>query len=145
MLSIFIYLRSFTQENVTENGAILEFYQKIKENYLDSNFCICLTKYDLFLKEYLEGSKFYNPNKNPEDKERNRDAYKSIENFKGYLQDIKDLYNYVNISKIFILDNKNVSNEKPSKQINHFIEYINILKNECKSKITHFFYHSNEE
>ena len=61
IMSIFVYLKSFTQEKVTTNGMIYAFFKKIKDNYHNSIFCVCLTKYDKFLNDFLKGSDHYNP------------------------------------------------------------------------------------
>ena len=137
ILSVFIYLRSFTQEKVTTDEVIYEFYKKIKDNYHNSIFCLCLTKYDLFVKNYLEGSNYYklDKDKDPQEiKEKDREAMKLIEKFQNFKKEMKDFSNYVKISKIFIMDNKNVLhkslylNENPRKQVKNFIEYINKMK-----------------
>ena len=83
ILSVFIYLRSFTQEKVTIDGSIYDFFEKIKRDYHNSIFCLCLTKYDLFVKN-LEGSTYYKPNQDlePEEiKDKDREAMKLIEKF----------------------------------------------------------------
>ena len=137
IMSIFVYLRSFTQEKVISNTVIYEFFTKIKENYHNSIFCVCLTKYDLFVKNYLEGSKYYKPIQDPEiEREKNRDIKKLIENIQYFKKEMKEISNYINISKIFINDNKNVFNkssninEKPRKQIKYFLESIKKLKSD---------------
>ena len=139
ILSVFIYLRSFTQEKVTDNGIIYEFFKKVKDNYHDSIFCLCLTKYDKFVKDYLEGSKYYKPDQDPEkEKEKNREAKKLIENFINFKKEMTDHSKYIIFSKIFIMDNENVFDkstnlhEKPRKRVNNFIIYIkNLISKEC--------------
>ena len=82
ILSVLIYLRSFTQEKVTIDESIYEFFKKIKRDYHNSIFCLCLTKYDLFVKDFLEGSSYHKPDENlePEEiKEKDREAMKLIE------------------------------------------------------------------
>ena len=152
IFSIFIYLRSFTQEKVTTDGVIYEFFKKIKDNYQNSIFCLCLTKYDLFVNNYLEGSNYYKPDhdKDPEEiKEKDREAMKLIEKFQIFKKEMKDFSNDVNISKIFIMDNKNVLDklpklhEKPRKQVNNFIEYIHKMKFEKSEFIKRVYFINN--
>ena len=141
IMSIFVYLRSFIQEKVTNNGMIYKFFNKIKENYNNSIFCVCLTKYDQFLKKFLKGSDYYMPDSNKKIN-KNKDAKKFIEKFQDFkINDLKDLSSYVLISKIFINDNKhsldNLSNlnEKSRKQIKNFIDYLNSINSQTAESI----------
>ena len=80
ILYFFIYLRSFTQSNVTENDGIFEFFNKIEKSNQNSIFCICLTKYDLFVIDDLKGSDYYNPDIDPKEKKnKNYDLHKTLE------------------------------------------------------------------
>ena len=135
IFSVFIYLISFTQEKLTFNGMIYEFFKEIKDNYHNSIFCLCLTKYDSFVEDYLKGSKYYKPHHNPEkQRDKNREANRYISKFKDQMNYIKEISNYVNISKIFIINNKYILDESPSlheyprKQVNNFFKYIDTLK-----------------
>ena len=74
---------------------------------------------------------------------------KLIEKFQIFKKEMKDFSNDVNISKIFIMDNKNVLDklpklpEKPRKQVNNFIEYIHKMKFEKSEFIKRVYFINN--
>ena len=147
-LSIFIYLKSFTQEKITDNGMIYKFFMKIKESYNHSIFCICLTKYDQFLNKFLKGSNYYMP-EDKKKKDKTREANKFIEKIQDFkIRELKDISSYVLISKIFINENKHLfSKEKSDKNDNssdpkqksnnmkNFIDYLNSINSQIAESI----------
>ena len=74
---------------------------------------------------------------------------KLIEKFQIFKKEMKDFSNDVNISKIFIMDNKNVLDklpklhEKSRKQVNNFIEYIHKMKFEKSEFIKRVYFINN--
>ena len=86
--SIFVFLRSMTQESVI-NEYEQSIWSKIKENYQNSLFFICLTKYDAYLKDILKGSFFYQPDTDSIIlKEKTKDALHFDKNIRTFLEEL---------------------------------------------------------
>ena len=138
LFSIFIYLKSMVQEQVIDKVNI-EVFKRIRKEHANSIFCICLTKYDIFLTDFLEGSDFLNKSSEKKtSREKTKEASKfglKISQFFTRLSDIsnRENDNYINISNIFFINSGGAIDQKNSnakKQILLFIEIVEKIKNE---------------
>jgi hypothetical protein len=137
IFSVFIFVRSLVEEKVVnqvQNDLMLE----IKEYVTNSSFCVCLTKYDALVNDYIKGSDYYQPDSDIKIREeKSKDVAKFVDNFSTFKQALNKTTKFNKLSKVFIIDNlhvlspNNEQQEKPRLQLKEFMKHIdNLMINE---------------